>query len=172
LSAVAEKLETSMQRVVQLLSMALNATTAPAERLNALRALDRFLDSIGADSHDLIDRFSGDSGISDEDMQRIFDAGYAKRAEEEETKRRQAVAVVTPSAGAAVDDESGVNGYVWREIAGHCAAHVGTIRNDWEQDFIRSIAMNFVTNKNFKPTIKQRPILARIFRSWFRGEIL
>ena len=38
------------------------------------------------------------------------------------------------------DVGEGINGYSWREIVGHCVANKSRIRNNWEANFVQSVA--------------------------------
>jgi hypothetical protein len=63
------------------------ASDSDGERIAAVEALDRVLGSAGRDFHDFADHLEANgSGISETDMRKIFDAGYAKGVEATEAK--------------------------------------------------------------------------------------
>ena len=158
-----DKRATMPPRILQLLLVVLCPSAADGERINAMRAVDRYLASVGSNGHELMDRIKTPP-VSDEDMQRVFDAGYAKRLADEAEQRRRAVAVTASLASGAVGE--GVNGYTWREIAGHCAAN-GQHLNAWEREFTESVAEQLASRFS-RPS---EPILRRIFLNRFGGRI-
>ena len=163
---MSEKLNALLPKISPLLRML--GSGADGEIVNAVRALLRMLASAGLDIHVLVERLETPP-LSHDEMQKIFDAGYAKRcADEAEQRRRSAVAVTSFATG---DVGDGVNGYSWKEVIGHCLVNKQRIRNAWEANFVESVAEQLASSHYSKPTEKQAPILRRIFQSWFDGKI-
>ena len=161
-----DKLAAVVPRIAQLTRML--ASSSDGEVLAAARALVRTLVGAGLDIHAVVERIEIPP-VSDEEMQKIFDAGYAERVSDEAEQRHRAVAVVASLADGEVGD--GINGYSWREIAGHCLANRQRIRSRWESDrFIPSVAER-LANPHYKLSDKEAPILRRIFQTWFSGKI-
>jgi hypothetical protein len=158
-----------MPRIAQLLLVALSPGATEGERVNAMRAVQQQLERANSDSHELVERIKTPP-LSENEMQKIFDAGREQgRAEEVEKRRRAMVAVNSPLVSGGVGD--GINGYSWWEIVGHCATNAHRLSSQYEREFAESIAGQFQRGERDAPSPKQEPVLRRIFIYRFGGKI-
>ena len=155
-------------RIAQLLVVIFSPSSAPNERAKALQVVDEYFESIGVDPHEVTERIKTPP-TSKEDLKRVFDAGRTQgRAEELAQRQRSVVALASLASG---DVDEGHNGYSWHEIVGHCVLDKERIRNNWEANFVQSVAEQLAVSPYSVVTAKQAPILRRIFQSWFNGKI-
>jgi hypothetical protein len=153
-----EKLNTLMPKIAPLLRML--SSSAEGEIVNAVRALVRVLASAGLDIHVLVERIEhgGDEKLSAGEMQKIYDAAYAKgHADGTEQGRRSAViAAAMPVRTFAIngggDVGPGVNGHSWLEIAQHCKAN---------KHLFSGKSLNFIEDMPEKIGSFGRPTLAQ-----------
>ena len=95
------------------------------------RALNRTLQSIGADIHDIADRIehSGNGALVEAELKEVYDAGVKEGVRREKAQAShgvpQGVAVQFPSA---------------RDMAMHCYRNLAELRSEWEQEFITNMA--------------------------------
>lgn len=171
---MADKLTTAVPRIVKLLRMVLSPDISDNEWQNAFSLLMTALREVDPGGHEITKRIEAPP-ISDEairekikdETKKIFEAGRRKgRAEETESRQRGVVAITSLSN----NNDKGVNGYSWREIVGFCLLNKARIHNDWEANFIESVAGQ-LANPYSSLTTKQTPIVAQIFRSWFNGKM-
>ena len=96
------------------------------------RALNRTLQSIGADIHDIADRIehSGNGALVEAELKEVYDAGI-KEGVRREKAHNQASGVPQ---GAAVQFPSA------RDMAMHCYRNLAELRSEWEQEFITNMA--------------------------------
>jgi hypothetical protein len=160
-----DKLATLVPRITQLLLIALGSGSSDGERINAIRAIQRQLKGANSDSHDLLKRLEA-TPLSEDEMQRIFNAGIERgRAEEVENARRNAVTIATPFAIG--DVGPGVGPYSWLQIAQHCERNTHRL-DDWERGFIASV----VRRLRYKPpSQKEAAKLHDIFHTRFGERI-
>ena len=154
-------------RIVQLLTLVFSDSASDGERVNALRAFDRYLKRVDGDGHELIEWIQL-TPVTDEEMQKVFDQGRELGRSEVVDQRQRAAAAVASLVNS--NDANGHNGYSWREIVGHCLLNQHLIRNDWEANFVESVAEQ-LAHPYSTLTQKQTPIVRRIFQTWFRGNL-
>ncbi|MGY3615699.1 hypothetical protein [Bradyrhizobium sp. USDA 10063] len=160
-----DRLAKIVPRVTQLLLVALSSGATEGERVNAINAMRRQLESAGCDSHELVERIKAPP-LGEEEMQRIFDAGVAHgRADEIENARRNAVTIVPASTPG--DVGAGVNGYTWLEIVQHFQRNVHRL-NDWERDFTADVGRML---RYRPPSPKQAAKIHDIFHKKFGERI-
>ena len=164
LAVMTDKLAPLLPRIAQLMLVALDRASADGERVNAMRAIDHCLQGAGADKFELVERVK-QAPVTEADMQKVFDAGYAKRRTDEAELRCRGVA----RRGNIIRD--GVNGYSWTEVASYCALNKQRIHNRWEANFVESVAEQLAFSRYATPSEKQAPILRNIFLNWFNGTI-
>lgn len=159
-----DKLATVMPKIAQLLLVALDGGSSDGERINAVRAVRLYLSRVDSDSHDLVERIKT-APLSEDEMQRIFNAGIEQgRAEEAENARRNAVMTAPFDVG---EVGSGVGSYTWLQIARHCERNTHCL-NDWEREF----TANVVRRLRYKaPSPKEAAKLHDIFHKRFGERI-
>jgi hypothetical protein len=150
------------------------SSSADMEVLSAARALLQVLANAGLDIHTLVERIQrggGDEKLSAGEMQKIYDAAYAKgHADGAEQGRRSAVIAAAMPMGI-IDTSNvgpGVNGYDWLQIAQHLAAHEHMFSGktlDFVRDMPRKIAVYGC------PTPKRADWLRDLFMQKFGGRI-
>jgi hypothetical protein len=121
------------------------------EVIAAARAINRTLKAAGADIHLLADRVEHANGngnkISEADMRKLFDAGYA-------------AGVAAAESRDAGDDFRNLDGSAsWETMAAHCRQRRDQL-NEREQEFISSVSSRIVYRE---PTEKQAKWLRSIF---------
>ena len=165
-----DKLDVIIPKITPLIRL-LSSPTEP-EAVAALRMLLRLLDKNGLDIHALADRV--EQPLSAGEMQAIYDAGYQKgHADGADQGRRSAVLAAAQPGHLQAPDASvgdGVNGYLWQEIARHCALNKHRLANDWEREFVESVDEK-LTHHYSAPTPKMASSLRRIFLNRFTGKI-
>jgi hypothetical protein len=160
-----DELAKLVPKIRQLLLIALGNGSSDGERINAIHLLQRQLKGADSDSHDLIKRLEA-TPLSEDEMQRIFNAGFERgRAEEVENTRRNALTIAAPFATG--DVGPGVGRYSWLTIAQHCERNAHCL-NDWEREFIA----NVVRRLRYKPpSSKEAAKLHDIFHNRFGERI-
>jgi hypothetical protein len=116
--------------------------------LNAGRALDRTLKSVGADIHDLAEIIEHPNGgnLNEAEMRKLYDAGYEAGVNAVESKQ--------------TGDFHNVDGTPhWHEIARFCQQNDKRLR-DGERQFVSDMAARTVWRQ---PTPKQEKWLRSIF---------
>ena len=171
--ATDKKLDAVVPKLVRLLGML--TSNADREVITAAHAVLQALTAAGLDIHVLISRIehgkADDEKLSPGEMQKIYDAAYAKgHANGAEQGRRSAViaAAMPMSIADTTDIGPGVNGYSWFEIAQHCAENKHRISKDREREFVDS-AFDWVTRKPLTPPMAKW--LRDIFKQRFAGRI-
>jgi hypothetical protein len=172
---MADKLTTAAPRIAKLLRIVLSPDVSDNEWQNAYTRLMAALQEADPGGHEITRRIEAPP-ISEEmikekikdEAKRIFEAGRAKGRAEEIESRQRGVAAIASLANINAGD--GVNGCSWREIVGFCLANRHRIHSDWEANFIESVAGQLASPYS-SLTVKQTPIVARIFRSWFGGRM-
>jgi hypothetical protein len=170
-----DKLTTAAPRIAKLLRIVLSTSVSDGEWQNAYSLLMASLREVDPGGHTITERIEAPpvseqairEKIKDE-AKKIFEAGRAKgRAEEVESRQRGALAIASL---ANIGAGGGVNGYSWREIVGFCLANRHRIYNDWEVNFVESVAGQLAA-PHASLSAKQTPIVTRIFQQWFNGRI-
>jgi hypothetical protein len=119
----------------------------PGEVVATVEALNRTLQTIGADFHDIANRIedSGNGALSEHEMQEIFDAGIKEGIRRGEQARHTAyIAPQFPPAA---------------EMAMYCYQRMDRL-SDWEQEFIT----NMVSWTRTRPlSLKQQAHLEKIY---------
>ena len=87
------RLAPHLPRIAQFLLVALDRASADGERVNAMHAIDSALQNASADKYELIERIKTPP-LTQEDLQKVFDAGYNKRISDEAELRSRVVAVM------------------------------------------------------------------------------
>ena len=167
-----EKLDAVMPKIALLLRVVLGNGATDSERINAINAVRQKLNGIDSDIHVLVERIEhgGDETLSASEMQKIYDAAYAKgHADGAEQGRRSVVlAGATPIDVFAISLDDGVNGYSWGDIAVHCAANKHLFHGK-ELDFIESMPGKIACYGS--PTPPQAKWLRDIFLRKLGGRI-
>jgi hypothetical protein len=131
-----DKLATIVPKITRLLLIALGNGSTDGERVNAIHLVQQQLKDADSDSHDLLKRLEA-TPLSEEEMRKIFDAGFERgRSEEVENARRNAVTIAAPSVTG--DVGRGVGRYTWLEIARHCECNTHCL-DSWEREFIANV---------------------------------
>ena len=172
---MADKLTTAAPRIAKLLRMVLSSEASEGEWQNAYSLLMAALKEADPGGHEITRRIESPA-ISEEairekiydEAKKIFEAGRAKGRAEEIESRQRGTAVLASLAN--IGSRGGVNGYSWREIVGSCLLNKHRIYNSWETDFIESVAGQ-LANPYSSLSVKQTPIVERIFQRWFNGRI-
>lgn len=164
---------TVTQKVAQLVRFL--GSPVEGEAIAALCRLRELLSKNNLDVHPIADRYErgDDQPLNAAEMQRIYDAAYAKgHADGSEQGRRSAVlATAQPwhlqAPGACVDD--GVNGYPWTSVAAHCFTNKHLFQGR-DLEFVESIAEQLAWRGSV-PTAKQAKWLRDLFMRKFGGHI-
>jgi len=104
------------------------SSNQPGEVVNAARAICRALKSAGTDIHALADGI-GNGKLSEAEMKRLYDAGYAAGVQATEDKLR--------GAGFHDVDDEGYEGL--ERMAMDCAIRPERLRNEREREFVRQM---------------------------------
>ena len=123
----------------------------PGEVAATVEALNRTLQTVGADIHDVADRIehSGNGALSEHEMKEIYDAGIKEGARREKVRSQAAHG----APGLAIQFPSG------RDMALYCYQRIDRL-NDWESEFITNMA----SWTRIKPlSLKQQAHLEKIY---------
>lgn len=133
------------------------ATNSDGEKLGAINAISRKLDSVDASFHDLADLIEKPSNgsLSQDQMQEIYSAGYSDGLAKAEDSRF-------------AEDETfrDTNGKPsWQMMAKYCLTHVERLYQEHEQKFIRDMASRSVWTgfKEYTPSEKQTSWLTSLY---------
>jgi hypothetical protein len=124
--------------------------TTEEQRTAAVEALDRVLGSVGCDFHSMADHLEANGhGISEADMKKIFDAGYAKGVQDTENKYHGA------------DDFRSADGKLsWQAVALYVQREKHRL-DPKHHEFINDMASRSAWNR--EPTQKQHSYLHSLF---------
>jgi hypothetical protein len=150
MAAAGKSFETRIADLVRLLG-----SESEGEVLNAHGALKRLLASLGASFTDLgnaIEKLAT-GGLADEQMQRLFDAGYQKGLEEAMRKQVETEAAFGLRPGGSPD---------WERIALYCQREKGRLKEDRHRHFVDDMASRMTWS--CEPTPKQATYLLSLFR--------
>jgi hypothetical protein len=126
------------------------ASDRDGEVIAAARAIGRTLKSVGADFHafaDGVDKANGNGKLSDVEMRKLYDAGFA-------------AGIAAAESRDVGDDFRNLDGSASSEtMAQHCRKHRNQL-NEREREFITSVSARIVYRE---PTEKQTKWLRNIF---------
>jgi hypothetical protein len=173
--AMDQKLDAVVPKLVRILGMLTSG--ADREVLTTVQAFFQVLTNAGLDIHVLRSRIEHgkceeDGNLSASEMQKIYDAAYAKgHADGVEQGRRSAIiATAIPMVIDSSDVGPGVNGYTWIEIAHYCADNKHRVSRDRDREFIDSVFEQLASSRRpISPP--QAKWLRDIFKQRFAGRI-
>jgi hypothetical protein len=149
---------TELDNITSKIAPLIRLLSSPVDQevLAAARALLRLLTSAGLDIHALADRIEAeDDQLSAAEMQKIYDAAYAKGfGDGAEHGRNAVLAGASPRQGMMrIVSDVGVNGYTWQEIAAHCLSKLHLFIGR-EAEFVESIAEQVQYREPSEPQAK------------------
>lgn len=174
--AMDQKLDAVVPKLVRILGMLTSG--ADREVLTTVQAFFQVLTNAGLDIHVLRSRIEHgkceeDGNLSASEMQKIYDAAYAKgHADGVEQGRRSAIIATAIPMGIidSSDVGPGVNGHSWLEIAQYCADNKHRVFRDKDREFIDSIFEQLASSRRpISPP--QAKWLRDIFKQRFAGRI-
>ena len=178
--ATDQKLDTVVPKLVRMLGML--TSSADGEVVNTVHAFLQVLTNAGLDIHVLLSRIEHgkykekeeeNEQLSAAEMQKIYDAAYAKgHADGIESGRRSAIIATAMPMGIidSSDVGPGVNGHSWLEIAHYCADNKHRVSRDRDREFIDSVFEQLASGR--RPiSSPQAKWLRDIFKQRFAGRI-
>jgi hypothetical protein len=181
---MADTLDQKLPLISKLMLVVLSPSSAEGEWSNAFEMLQKTLKEVDPGGHGLVERIKTPP-VSDDEMQKLFDAGREQGRIEAVAQQRSMVSVATrPFSGGnpnsptysrlyGFDDNARVsgrhtyNGYTWSAIANHCTDHLHRIP-DKHHGFLEGMADRLVYGDI---SGKQAKYLGDLFRQYLSGRI-
>ena len=156
---MADKLSTAIPKIAKLLRVFCSPDATEGEWNNAYTLFAALLQEVDPGGHEITRRIERRRSVKRRSRKRSkprprrSSRPAAPRAARKRSKSRNRGVVALASLGQLNTGSKGINGYGWREIVGHCLANKHRIHNEWETNFIESVAGQMIS-PYFKPVGK------------------